>query len=361
MNRQEAGAIPHLLVAPKLGPQLPTLGATSTRDIPPRRSEKKLDEYDEEEEEYDSEENTDIENSENFEKTQGKDKPLDYSIYHNGLSEIRGYYQDGAFTAVPDAWLQENEDEDDGYWAQDVHFTSINDETAIAQLSPSVPSARVRENFLLSLSYFASLVDRFKVLRMQLQKEPPEAAIIALPSTHPRVVEQFSGSSGAFGRWHYLVKVTDPLPAQVASFAKSEIIRLLRVLLNGSFFRRNNTGNDGNEKIENNQVVISERTSRWTWALLARLPERGELDHQDVGVVRELGKRAVLLMRTLAEIRALQEVNTEIDYHPSSWSGIHEESDIDDIPETEIKGRMAKEEEKKRKRKKRRRSSQWLR
>lgn len=37
------------------------------------------------------------------------------------------------------------------------------------------------------------------------------------------------------------------------------------------------------------------RISRWIWSLLARLPERGELSSEEIGVVRELGKKAVLV------------------------------------------------------------------
>lgn len=38
---------------------------------------------------------------------------------------------------------------------------------------------------------------------------------------------------------------------------------------------------------------ISVRVSAWAWGLLARLPELGTLGSEEVGVVRELGKRAV--------------------------------------------------------------------
>lgn len=74
---------------------------------------------------------------------------------------------------------------------------------------------------------------------------------------------------------------------------KGAVLRLLRVLLGGKFLR---TG-----------VDLRERTSRWIWALLARLPDRGEMDHMEVGHVRELGKRAALLMHSLIEMAALRE------------------------------------------------------
>lgn len=38
---------------------------------------------------------------------------------------------------------------------------------------------------------------------------------------------------------------------------------------------------------------MSGRTSRWLWGLLARLPDVGELGSEEVGVVREVGKKAV--------------------------------------------------------------------
>lgn len=75
---------------------------------------------------------------------------------------------------------------------------------------------------------------------------------------------------------------------------KSSAFRLLRVLLGGGKFLRSG-------------VEVSERTSRWLWALLARLPDRGELDHVEVGHVRELGKRAAVLMHSLQQMALLRE------------------------------------------------------
>lgn len=74
---------------------------------------------------------------------------------------------------------------------------------------------------------------------------------------------------------------------------KDGVLRVLRVLLGGRFLRRG--------------VEVRERTSRWAWALLARLPDRGELDYAEVGTVRELGKRAALLLWSLREMDLLRE------------------------------------------------------
>lgn len=74
---------------------------------------------------------------------------------------------------------------------------------------------------------------------------------------------------------------------------KDAALRVLRVVMGGRFLRV------GRE--------LSERTSRWVWALLARLPPAGELGYAEVGWIRDLGRRAVLLGRSLAEMAALRE------------------------------------------------------
>lgn len=74
---------------------------------------------------------------------------------------------------------------------------------------------------------------------------------------------------------------------------KDAALRVLRVVMGGRFLRV------GRE--------VSERTSRWVWALLARLPPAGELGHTEVGWIRDMGRRAVLLGRSLAEMAALRE------------------------------------------------------
>lgn len=94
-------------------------------------------------------------------------------------------------------------------------------------------------------------------------------------------------------KWSGLIRKTDPLPLQIALISKDSVLRILRVILSGKFLRQGQP--------------VSERTSRWLWALLARLPERGEMTHVEIGWVRDLGRRAVLLGRSLAEMAALRE------------------------------------------------------
>lgn len=106
--------------------------------------------------------------------------------------------------------------------------------------------------------------------------------------------------------------------------SKDTIIRILRVMIGGKFLRSGHS--------------IPQRTSQWLWALLARLPELGELNHTEVGWIRDLGRRAVLLGRSLAEMAALRDeladdgfgVNDNVDASSSDEEVVAEAVEEDD-------------------------------
>ncbi|KAI0125058.1 hypothetical protein BJ170DRAFT_585106 [Xylariales sp. AK1849] len=230
--REEAGGIPHVLVAKKAGPELPTP------------------------------ENDD------------GDRPIDRSIYQDGRGDYRGYYHDGTYIARPEGYEEEYEEDDE------------DEDTSIGGPRNS-NSAEIHE------AYYTALTNQYYALRNTLQSEPPERAVAALPKDNPTEVGNFGASKRTFKEWSDRIRNTNPIPAQIACMNKDSIIRLLRIILGGKFFRK------GQE--------LRERTSRWIWALLARLPERGELDYIEVGRVRELGQRAVFFMLSLAEADVLRE------------------------------------------------------
>lgn len=130
-------------------------------------------------------------------------------------------------------------------------------------------------------------------VRDRLHRDPPPEVLAALKREQSPYVGRFGPASRTFTTWSVRMRSSDPVPAQVAAMDKDAVFRLLRVILGGKFLRR------GTE--------LRERTSRWLWALLARLPDRGELDYMEVGYVRDLGKRAALLMHSLREMAALRE------------------------------------------------------
>ncbi|KXX76685.1 hypothetical protein MMYC01_206513 [Madurella mycetomatis] len=246
--RQEASTVPNVLVAPKAGPQLP-LHLQTTND----------------------------------------DTAIDRSLYDNGVGDSRGYYQDGAYTAVPDPDPSiasspeegEEEDEEGEYRPGTPPDSSTN------------PDVIARNSAALRKAYYASLTAQFLRLRALLHRAPPPDLVASLPRENGTEVGSFGARSWTFRVWTKRIRHTDPLPAQVAALDRQSVLKLLRVILGGKFIRRG--------------YELRERTSRWLWALLARLPDRGELDYTEVGWVRELGKRAVLMMVSIAQMAALRE------------------------------------------------------
>ncbi|KAG7047006.1 V-SNARE protein [Colletotrichum scovillei] len=259
--RTQANGIPHLLVAPKvpIGPQLP----------------KEL--------QYDDGDWEDA-----YEEEEG-----DRDIYTTGEGDFRGYYADGAYTARPDNWGKphttgHDDEVEEGEWpGNEGIYDDQDDESSDAGADSE---SAIRE------AYFAAILTRFKRLRKLLHATPPASAVAALHpgSPHDFRVGAFAPKSATYTTWSNRLRDADPLPAQLASMDKEGVLRVLRVLLGGGAFLRR-----GSE--------MKERTSRWLWALLARLPERGEMNHVEVGWVRDLGRRAVLMMQSLADMAALRD------------------------------------------------------
>ena len=157
------------------------------------------------------------------------------------------------------------------------------------------------------------MAERFVFLRRQLEHDPPEDVMAALPPTHNPAV---GIKSSTHRIWAFRLENTDPLPAQIAAMDKDVALAILRVLLQGKFLRHSEE--------------LTERTSRWIWSLLARLPDRGEMDYAEIGCVRDLGKRAVLMLTSVASIELLRE-QAELDEggeaEPDEAVAIKEEDD----------------------------------
>ncbi|KAJ0164834.1 hypothetical protein CTA2_13088, partial [Colletotrichum tanaceti] len=281
----QANGIPHLLVAPKvpIGPQLP----------------KELQNDDDEVEE-------------------GEAVEEDREIYSTGQGDFRGYYQDGAYMARPDTWV--DHDAEGGEWQGNEGGYDVDD----AEEDNSDPEATIRE------AYFAAILSHFNTLRKTLHATPPPSIVAALPHSHGYHVGAFGAKSGTFAIWSQRLRATDPHPAQVASMDKDGVLRVLRVILSGSFLRRG--------------AELGERTSRWLWALLARLPERGGLNHAETGWVRDLGRRAVLMMQSLADMAALRDALEGEGMDLGVHDAVDESSDDEDaLREMEVDERDGEE------------------
>ncbi|CAL3973391.1 unnamed protein product [Diplocarpon coronariae] len=169
-------------------------------------------------------------------------------IYENGVGDFRGYYADGAYVA------QQSELE------------------AALEEDPQ-------------LAYFSSILARYRALRSHLQETPPQYAVERLGPDHPTRVERMNKDLTRW--WIRKLRSVDPKPAQIASFNKGSVLRVLRLLTQGTLLKRG--------------LGVDITISRWVWSLLARLPDRGELSSEEIGVIRELGKKAILLSVGLRE------------------------------------------------------------
>ena len=198
------------------------------------------------------------------------------------MGDTRGYYQDGAYTAAPSPPPSPAPAPPS---AEGEHRTTDPDSLTADQIASN--------NAALRKAYYASLTTKFLSLRALLHQTPPDELVAALPREQGTFVGSFGAKSWTFRVWTKRIRHTDPLPVQVAALDRQSVLKLLRVILGGKFVRRG--------------YELRERTSRWLWALLARLPDQGEMDYAEVGWVRELGKRAVLMMVSIAQMAALRE------------------------------------------------------
>ncbi|KFY09497.1 hypothetical protein V492_05480 [Pseudogymnoascus sp. VKM F-4246] len=171
----------------------------------------------------------------------------DRTIYDDGVGDSRGFYSDGAYTAAPDPQPDTPSD---------------------------VPPAKH-----LRTQYFEKILERFERLREQLGTTPPDDVVAKLDQNHDSYM---SATAPDYRRWRWRVTSTEPMNAQLAGMDRATSLRLLRLLTNDKVAMGGNT-------------VPSERLSRWIWGVLARLPDSGELNSEEIGLVRDLGKRAVWL------------------------------------------------------------------
>lgn len=172
------------------------------------------------------------------------------------------------------------------------------------------------------LAYFNSILSRFEKLRAQLQRIPPPEAIARLGSTHPVVPPRSTKKRDSASKWwREQMQRQTPVPAQIASMHKANALRALGALASGGKLLR--SGQD-----------IEPSVTLWVWALLARLPDRGELSSEEIGVVRELSKRAVLVAVGLRENNEWQEGMQEVEAGLDEEIEDNDENEDDDEAET---------------------------
>lgn len=156
----------------------------------------------------------------------------------------QGYYADGAYTAVPD-------------FPPTRTCTNGVDEV---EVDPQE-------------AYYASLCNRFAALSSALRFTPHGSAALTTSST-------FNPSSRA--SWRRFIVNMQPTSLILSKLCHGEVMHgievLESVLSTGNVQRHKNIG-------------------LWAWGLLARCREVGEMGSEEVGVLRDLGKKAIAVLR----------------------------------------------------------------
>jgi hypothetical protein len=156
-----------------------------------------------------------------------------------------GYYDDDAYIAAPDPKPDK-----------------VND----AQLSPTQ-----------TRSYDVMLA-QFRALQATLRCQPPLEKIQALRKNQP--ISCPSGSAKARQQWEAIIEDSAPNMVQVACMDSGSVANVLSLV------------KEELERQIDEEGGVRHDLGAWLWALLAKIPDLGTLDGEEVAELRELGKLA---------------------------------------------------------------------
>ncbi len=153
----------------------------------------------------------------------------------------QGYYADGAYTALPDL------------------STTRTCRNGIDEVDLDPQEA-----------YYASLCDRFSALNSALRLTPHGSAALTA----------FNPSSRA--SWRRFIVNMQPTSLILSKLRQEEVMHGLEVL---------------ESVLSMANVQRHKNIGLWAWGLLARCREVGEMGSEEVGVLRDLGKKAIAVLR----------------------------------------------------------------
>ena len=171
----------------------------------------------------------------------------------------RGWYADGAYTAAPvDPAAREQEKDGD--------------------LDPQE-------------AYYHALLARFDNLRTTLAASPPPP-----PPPPPRadsdgltLITRALLSNATFRTWRNTLLKSAPTPRILCSLPQESIIQGVEVL-------------EAVLTLPNLRGEREKRIGAWTWGLLGRCRDVGEMDSEDVSILRGFGKKASALLRRMRAV-----------------------------------------------------------
>ena len=214
------------------------------------------------------------------------------------IEEGRGYYENGAYTALPAR-------------ASTIMVDGLEDHIQEEDVEDIDPQE----------AYYASLMDRFQALRSVLHSPLPKSARIApkyLISGNmvPAAAKAYSLHGATHKQWRYELTHTEP-PAQVlACMTQEGVIRGL--------FRLETMLSKSNLHASPSGKVLG----AWCWGLLGRCKDLGEMSSEEVAMLRMVGKTALRLGQKLRMQQKMGQADIES----------IEEAQMEDVEEEELEG-----------------------
>lgn len=159
---------------------------------------------------------------------------------------------------------------------------------------PAISSSKPDEISEMQTSYYGLLRHRFLLLRSTLRCSPPAEAINTLDDDHPISLPR--NAESARKAWRRILITVDPQMVQLACMDMGSVLEVLEILARMM-----------------SDVVRSEDTQRvrrigaWAWGLLGKCWEVGQLSTQEVGIIRNLGKRATTILHKVRELEKQSE------------------------------------------------------
>ncbi|PYI30317.1 hypothetical protein BP00DRAFT_436948 [Aspergillus indologenus CBS 114.80] len=138
-------------------------------------------------------------------------------------------------------------------------------------------------------TYYTLLHHRFRLLRSILKCTPPPAAIAALDHDHPISLPRHARN--ARREWRRLLLAVDPQTVQLACMDMESVLGVLGIMARVM-----------SENVRSGDEAKVRRIAAWAWGLLARCREVGQLGTEEVGEIRDLGKRAVRVLGRMREV-----------------------------------------------------------
>lgn len=166
------------------------------------------------------------------------------------------------------------EDEDADYYEDDPNPFYDNDDAIVG--SPEEAAPQNDDTNPRSL-YTRAIRDRFLEQRKLLSMPPSANSLAALGDGCP--ISFLKGNNKSVAEWHRILTCKVPQPAQVRAFDQETVFGLLELVQRFFLLKNRN---------------IKSKTSAWIWSLLAKLDDVGNMDNDQVYLVRSFAQQSIL-------------------------------------------------------------------